>query len=1181
MKQHNSLLRLWPPARVRTTLAILVGAAMPRTPAQIRQELTHALALDLIGPAPDHVHAQEALDMHPSRRYLAGFLVPYEASEDQRSDPTSQEELALGSEGGGGDDDDTPEPPSARKAHFPSSMGLSVLIPKGTGTLEVSVTWGDYAATTARDGSRGQLPAGTSIPPEAMSRPKSEYWQRTPKRAEITVQLKKNRSDVEVPGSGGLRLVVSSRKVPSERLDLVPPGTRAVSIFLVNHRVPSPDEQADQSFAFQAEITVRSEGSFIARPNLKGRESTDWDEQVGDLQYRNISEFAVGHGVATLAERGADGSCRAVRTTWMPRAEVEKVVPAAVEGVELSMEALAGATTPAELIAMLAPLASRYSVWLDEQAKAPLDHVQRREVAVELIRRAGFIRDRIHSGISLLQQDAHAFEAFRLANRAMAHQQRRRSRDFDGKGDPPSWRPFQLAFLLLNLRGIVDPLHADREVVDLLFFPTGGGKTEAYLGLAAFTLVLRRLRNPGTASAGVSVLMRYTLRLLTLDQLSRAASLICALELLRQDDVAQLGTWPFEIGLWVGQAATPNRIGRKGDNDSYSARARTIAFQNDDKKPIPIPIESCPWCLQKLTKESFRLVARGKQNNDQPTELRVQCLNRSCDFTARKDRSLPLVAVDEPIYRRLPCFLIATVDKFAGLPWIGQAGALLGKVDRADKEGFYGAADPGIGSPLDSPLLPPDLIIQDELHLISGPLGTMAGLYETAIDALSTRIIGDKKVRPKVVASTATVRRAQRQIRALFARREVDVFPPPGPDLRDSFFAQVVEASDPDAPEPGTRNARLYVGIAAQGRSLKVVLLRTYLALLAAAQKAYKAEGGKFASNPVDPYMSLLGYFSSLRELGGSRRIVEDEVRARVSGYSARTRLGEEVGLFADRRISFEVLELTSRESTSRVSEAKRRLALSFADDDRVDVALATNMISVGLDITRLGLMVVLGQPKTAAEYIQATSRVGRDDARPGLVVTLLNVHRPRDRSHYERFEAFHESFYRSVEATSVTPFAPRAVDRGLAGVSVALARHGLKELTAASHAVDAATLRPKLGFVSQLMGDRAAAHDQDRSAAVVEAQRAHIHALTDDLLDDWAKYAHSQASVGAGLQYQREEGGAPPLLHTPLDPALASLPAHARRFKANRSLRDVEPSVNLWVKTLDGFEMDPDEVEP
>ncbi len=322
-------------------------------------------------------------------------------------------------------------------------------------------------------------------------------------------------------------------------------------------------------------------------------------------------------------------------------------------------------------------------------------------------------------------------------------------------------------------------------------------------------------------------------------------------------------------------------------------------------------------------------------------------------------------------------------------------------------------------------------MIQDELHLISGPLGTMAGLYETAIDgALPARARQPSRCAPKIVASTATVRRAQDQIQALFARATTQIFPPPGPDRRDSFFARTVPASA--AP------ARRYVGVAAPGRNPKVVMRKVWLALMGAAERCYRDNGGhNNAENPVDAYMTVIGYFNSLRELGGARRILEEEVRNTVGGYGARRRIGEHPGLFQDRRNFNEVVELTSRVPTNKVAEARRRLGTPFMDiKQRVDCALATNMISVGLDIPRLGLMGVLGQPKAAAEYIQATSRVGRSDDAPGLVVTLLNVGKPRDRSHYERFRHFHETFYRSVEVGSVTPFSARALDRGFAGAA-------------------------------------------------------------------------------------------------------------------------------------------------
>jgi hypothetical protein len=1169
---------------------------MPRTPAQVRAELAAVLPLDLVGPSPGHPLEQELLPQPPSRWYLTGFLVPYEASEDQKSDATSPEQIGIAPEGGGTDDDTAPDEASARRVHFPSSIGVSVLVPASVKTLEVTVTWGDYRVASAE---------GSEPPAEAASSPRAprEVWKRTPRLESLTIALKSGRQQpVDVPNSGGLRVIVSTRSVSGHTFEPELKGTRAISVFLVNYREPSADVRKDEGFVFQAGLRVDLGGpsprealahvteplwskhavgdSFIARPNLRGLNGRDWDEQVADLQYRDVYEFAVGHGIATKAHI-ENGVCRAVETTWVPTAQVEKVVPGEAEGVELGMEALGDAASPDTLATMLRPLVDTYGQWIVAQRKTDVGHPSRRNVTDELLRRADGVKDRIAAGIELLSKDMQVFEAFCLANRAMARQARRRDKDFDGKGRTPKWYPFQLAFLLLNLRGAAEPTHFDREIVDLLFFPTGGGKTEAYLGLAAFGLVLRRLRHPGLSSAGVTVLMRYTLRLLTLDQLGRAATLICALELERQANAERLGPWPFEIGLWVGQAATPNRIGRKGDNDRFSARARTIAFQNDDKKPSPIPLENCPWCDTKFTRNAFLLIGGGKPNNDHPTDLRVQCVSRHCEFSGGKGRSLPIIAVDEPIYRRLPCFLIATVDKFASLPWIGPTGALFGKVDRYDAEGFYGPADPGIGRPLESPLLPPELVIQDELHLISGPLGTMVGLYETVIDALGTRKIGDLNVRPKVIASTATVRRAEKQIRALFTRREVEVFPPPGPNLRDSYFARTVAAAEPEHTQDGTRNARMYLAVAAQGRSMKVLLLRVYLALMSAAQRAHEIEGGlKGAGDPADPYMTLVGYFSSLRELGGSRRIVEDEVRSRLAGYHRRLRVGDRASDFAARRIAYEVLELTSREPTSKVADTKRRLALDFTDREHVDVALATNMISVGLDIRRLGLMVVLGQPKTAAEYIQATSRVGRDDERPGLVVVLLNVHKPRDRSHYERFEAFHASFYRSVEATSVTPFAPRAVDRGLAAVTVALARHGRAELTAASSAVCIGRVRTKLDFVADTLCARAAAHDHDQDPATIEATRTRLRGRVGDLLDAWASIAHEQEEHGAGLQYQREEGGAPPLLYDPLDPELRKKSRTAQKFKAQRSLRDVEPNVNLFARSLDGADIDIEEVE-
>ena len=528
----------------------------------------------------------------------------------------------------------------------------------------------------------------------------------------------------------------------------------------------------------------------------------------------------------------------------------------------------------------------------------------------------------------------------------------------------------------------------------------------------------------------------------------------------------------------------------------------------------------------------------------------VTCASTACAFTG--DRPLPVLTVDEAIYRRLPAFLIATVDKFAGLPWLAQAGAFFGHVDRADEWGFYGAAD----SPRDGQHLwngavldPPDLVVQDELHLVSGPLGTVAGLYETALDRLATRFEGGQRIRPKVVASTATVRRAADQIRALFDRHGTEVFPPPGLDRRDSFFAITLP--------PGQRPARWYVGLAAQGKGPKLVFMRALITLLAAAEREREADEGA-----ADPYLTALCYFNALRELGGTRRVVEDDVRARLSTYGAgRRRLHPADTPFSDRRIR-QPLELTSRVSTDLVARAKQQLDQPANSPDGVDVALATNMISVGLDISRLGLMLVQGQPKTAAEYIQATSRVGRQADKPGLVLAVLNVHKPRDRMHYEQFRHYHACFYRAVEATSVTPWSARALDRALAAVVVSVARHldpSLTPDTAARLLKDYPGAREA---VRRTILDRAPAD------ALVGGHAA-LSAEIDRLLDGWEAVAETNIENGSALPYAWPKDKA--LLHDPLYPALPNLSPEHQQFVAGRSMRDVEATIALKLRNPNG----------
>ncbi len=1179
-------------------------ADQPMTSAAVRTGILDMVRRDLIGPLPaaiapgDADLAEERLERAPSHWYLTGFIAPAlgprSAAAAAPDDPAIQEESeALGglfeSDDLGGDanappaeDDPPPEAPAVRRRYDPSSIGLTVLLPVEVPRVEVHLSWGDYAAEPPVPESV-LAPDGGGADEDA---PRVD-WLRRPRDAIVTLAVPQtgkappvavpNSAPPQRPGCGWLELAAHARELTLDEPDRPPRRVRALTVFLVNRRHEARRSYADIAYAFQARMELRCAEGFVPRRNLSGYRADDDDLRIADLHYRDAAEYAVGRNTAAdWAAPDADGRVLAVWTEPLPTAEVERVAPneeIPADAVAFGMEALADAAEaggPA-LLGRLGGLPDLYAGWIDTQRRLLAGLPGRRqETARRLIEAMTCARDRIAGGVALLGRDERARTAFRVMNLAVARAARRR---FAGPGGdpaaqrPPSWRPFQLAFILLNLDGLVERTHPEREIVDLLFFPTGGGKTEAYLGLAAFAIAHRRLCAGGLLGAGVTVIMRYTLRLLTLDQLSRAAGVVCALELMRSGDEVldgagnrRLGDWPIEIGLWVGSDASPNILGGTGRTGDHTAVTRVRRFKKDGKH-APAPIKTCPWCATPFGKRSFEL----KPTESAPQNMTITCANPRCDFV--RGRTLPIVTVDQAIYRRLPAFLIATVDKFAGLPWIGPAGAFFGHADRFEPGvGFYGAAEPGQGTPLfnDHCLDPPDLIIQDELHLISGPLGTVAGLYETAIDRLSTRRRGGERSRPKIVASTATVRRAHTQIKALFDRDRTHVFPPPGVNRTDSWFARTQSSS--------LAPARLYVGLAAQGRGPRLVFMRGLISLMSAAKHWFdrNAVPGQ-ADNPADPYLTALCYFNALRELGGARRIVEDEVADRLSRYGAVRQRGTPSGaVFADRRVA-EPLELTSRVSTDDVALAKKRLEAPFTDGtgQQVDVALATNMISVGLDILRLGLMVVQGQPKTAAEYIQATSRVGRRPDKPGLVVTVLNLHKPRDRAHYESFRLFHETFYRAVEATSVTPWAARSLDRSLPALVVAVARHLDPDLTP-ERAVS--RMRSLPGYRDRVIEAIVARAPEDGVVGGKAALRAQI----ESLLDDWDAIVDK---IQSQLSYTHH-GGPHHLLYAPLDPALANLVGDERsRFVAARSMRDVEPNVLLKVRDPFGRTLDAEDV--
>jgi Helicase conserved C-terminal domain len=823
--------------------------------------------------------------------------------------------------------------------------------------------------------------------------------------------------------------------------------TAAVTVALVNE-TPEGAVVRDLSALFQCSLSVSAGGDdvFVARPTIMAPGVDDQDLRSYELLYRHAKSFAVGHGCSAAWDGTNPDHKSAVRSAAVPM----RPVGVAESNDEIASTAFSlkrvSEMPKVELLGALRDFCAEYAVWIEKlTADVPGLDARLGDTAHAHVDQCRAVHSRMLDGVALLDESSRALEAFRLMHDAMLEQRARtewirsdRVTELT-RDERPAWRPFQLAFILLCLRGVANDGHPDRRIADLLWFPTGGGKTEAYLGLIAFTIFHRRLRG---GHGGVTVLMRYTLRLLTIQQFARATLLICCCEKLRRER-DDLGDDPISIGLWVGEAGTPNTRA-----DAKRAVDRLSKGQTPTKGN-PKQLSACSWCGSTLDSTHYWM-------GDYPPRLVVGCRRPDCEF----NKGLPVFLVDDDIYDYRPSLVLATSDKFASMPWRDRCRDLFN---------------------LGSPEPPPELIVQDELHLISGPLGTLAGLYETAVDLLCRH----EGASPKVIASTATIRRATGQTRALFDR-EMMQFPPSGLDARDSYFA--VEAP------PERRGDRLYVGLLAPAASHATLMIRVYARLL---QSAKDVDAPREVR---DAYWTLLGYFNSLRVLGGARMQVQDDVVDRL-GLIARGR--------EPRETDHGVIEMTSRIESG---DIPKHLALMEKPlPDAIDVVLATNMISVGVDIDRLGLMVVMGQPQSTSEYIQATSRVGR--RHPGLVAVLYNGARSRDRSHYEAFSGYHSALYRQVESTSVTPFSSRARDRALHAVLVAVSRLTIPALAGNQGAAAVGGSLPEVAAVRDAIVARVASaspEEADRTRAeldaVIEMWRARAADQPDLVYSDWER---------------------------------------------------------------------------
>jgi len=971
-----------------------------------RDLLVRRLCEDLVGPRA----INEILSDRPTDVYLTGILWPQRTEMAGEDDDTlATGGMAAGGDGQSNEADSVP----ANSVQKPCVAGISFCaVAEDKPVAAVQVQFGRYVLKETEEGKR---------------------WE----RKQIAVDLvsfdlspgnRRHNLEDQNPDAAGAQLHI--RSIASEDRYLI-------TLSLINNTPPGEGrDDLEMAAMFQTGLYIApaSGTRLVPRPATRGEsqrpDMSDADERSNGLLFRNVHEFASGHvcaaswGTVTRTD-GALPVTDRVSTTWLPSSVVPGVNPNGHEvfaalgkdGFDpLSASALATAEEPV-LRAGLKALCECYAKWLEQQRRKELSLLTGEQAitAKANLEQCAVVLDRMEKAVDEICDDARLRRAFQLSNLAM-HTQHQWDPEKSQRGDL-RWRPFQLGFLLLSAVSAAKREHNDRETMDLLWFPTGGGKTEAYLALIAMVAFYRRLSPDPADRQGVAALMRYTLRLLTTQQFARSAAMIMACEAIRAGKVAApeglplQGDEAFSIGLWVGGEASPN------------SRANAYAaLQGARELASPEQLAECPACHQRLHWTQASVAS----------PVIPKCENAKCLLTG----ALPVWTVDEDVYVQRPTLLVGTVDKFAQI------------VRRPETNSLFGVSS---GSP-------PDLIIQDELHLISGPLGTVAGVYEAAFDILFST---DGRY-PKVIGSTATIRRASEQVLHLFDRTACQ-FPPPAVNHDDSGFAVL----DPKS------TGRRYVGVSTAGRSAKFTLQAVAASLLQSAAAAFSDDGHK------DPYWTLLGYFNSLRELGGALVLMQDDVTDSIRLYS--TARGETA------RAMHNVEELTSRRTQEEILDMLGKLAVKAGQPGVLDTVLATNMVSVGVDIPRLGLMVVNGQPKAIAEYIQATSRVGRGSV-SGLVVSILNNAKARDRSRFETFCGWHQTLYRDVEATSVTPFASRARDRALHAALVAAVRHLAPGMLNNSVLSDPAIT--KAGELIDLIVERASRIDPEETAVRHELER-------------------------------------------------------------------------------------------
>lgn len=1053
--------------------------------AEVRQKIIDALKVDLVGP----MQAEETLDENPMFEYLTGMLYPQVLAGDtfEQEVDCDTDHSDIESNYTPKPDEDDNEPMVATKFKQQSSIGMSFYLRKDTKEITVVASWGDYIKQSEKVATE-----------DGKDKTRITYV-RQPMECTVKIDLSSfdKREDYALPLDSNIHMHIVKIGLGNAYM--------LVTVHLTNRRPKS--NSALESIIFQAKIEAFSESEkqlFVAENICRDMLAID------EFYYEQRPIFGRGRGCALMWDKINNKFASKVYTSFIPEYEFPSV-GALIDGfdtIHFLMSFMAKSANKDATIERLEKLGNAYEKWINDTIinNPRMDNAKFKDkIGNGVVEKCQIVLKRISDGIEILKTNAQAFESFCFMNSVMSLQ--RSISNYSKKhgegivcnfteflnpkveANQFCWRPFQIAFILMNIKGVIDPTCKDRDIVDLLYFPTGGGKTEAYLGLIAFVIGNRRLSAKPDGEynndGGVTAILRYTLRLLTTQQRDRLTKMIIAAEMERKRQFPKYGKEPISIGFWVGGGVTPNNFDclKESASEPESCRYnRNLLYKQ---------ILTCPFCGKELKEENYYIDFETKS-------VKLYCEDKDCIFYKYSPQriSIPVYLVDEEIYRKCPTVILATVDKFANLPWNVSTNSLFGRVDRKCSRDGYIAIGEGHtvhretednpASTLEriKPFAPPELIIQDELHLITGPLGTIYGAYETIIQKLCTYKVGGKTILPKYVVSTATIKNAAEQVRCLYARKGMMQFPPNGFEIGDSFFIKEI----PVAKKP----FRKYVGISANGQSMKTTVLRAYAIIL---QTVYELAKDEKYRAFIDPYYTLVGYFNSIRELGGTVRLLQDDIPKRIN------RLKKKYDFKSVRYLNNRI-EITSRVSSSKIAERLRQLETPIDKKGCLDTAIATNMIAVGMDVDRLGLMTVMGQPKQNSEYIQATSRIGRQH--PGVVFSIYNPYRPRDLSHYENFVGYHGQLYRYVEGTTATPFSARARDRVLHALIIAALRLEYPQYAENINAKDigSLTVEQKAEVINMIL---------DRLSIVNPKAREDTAYEIDVFLGDWRRLAAQQ----------------------------------------------------------------------